>query len=190
MKVLYAARCARFDFLRAVCVLARHITRWDAQCDRQLYRLMCYINSAYHMRMTGWIGDTADDLCPHLSADADFAGGAGQSRSTSGIYLALQGTNSCFPLAAQSQKQGIVSHSTPVAEIVAASHAMRVCGLPPMDMWDSLLGRKVVLRCHEDDGMAILAMKTGIAQRRDTSSAHTEYAFGGSWRGSLTLHIS
>ena len=45
MKVLYAARYARFDLLRAVCYLAQYITKWDEQCDRRLYRLMCYIDS-------------------------------------------------------------------------------------------------------------------------------------------------
>ena len=29
MKVLYAARYARFDLLRAVCYLAQYITKWD-----------------------------------------------------------------------------------------------------------------------------------------------------------------
>ena len=40
MKVLYAARYARFDLLRAVCYLAQYITKWDDACDRRLYRLM------------------------------------------------------------------------------------------------------------------------------------------------------
>ena len=60
MKVLYAARFARFDLLRAVCFLAQYITKWDETCDRRLYRLMCYINSTTHYRQTGWIGDSRD----------------------------------------------------------------------------------------------------------------------------------
>ena len=36
MKVLYAARYARFDLLRAVCYLAQYITKWDQECDRRL----------------------------------------------------------------------------------------------------------------------------------------------------------
>ena len=45
MKVLYAARMARYDLLRAVGAPASKITKFDEACDRQLYRLMCYINS-------------------------------------------------------------------------------------------------------------------------------------------------
>ena len=41
MKVLYGARMARFDLLRAVCSLACSITKWDKDCDRKLHRLMC-----------------------------------------------------------------------------------------------------------------------------------------------------
>ena len=33
MKLLYAARMARFDLLRATCGLACCVTKWDAACD-------------------------------------------------------------------------------------------------------------------------------------------------------------
>ena len=57
MKILYAARLARFDLLRAVQHLACCITRWTSDCDKRLHRLVCYINSSKHLRMTGWVGD-------------------------------------------------------------------------------------------------------------------------------------
>ena len=86
--------------------LAQYITKWDEQCDRRLYRLMCYIHSTYHLRQTGWIGDGVEDLVPHLFADADFAGNAKDSRSTSGVHLCILGPNSMFPIAGQCKKQG------------------------------------------------------------------------------------
>ena len=55
MKILYAARASRPDLLRAVCYLACCITRWDAHCDKQLYRLVCYIHGSYHHRLIGWV---------------------------------------------------------------------------------------------------------------------------------------
>ena len=88
MKILYAARYARLDVLRVVCALAQFITKWDEQCDLRLYRLVCYINSTYHIRMTGWVGDPPSKLTPHCLADADFAGCAKTSRSTSGYTYA------------------------------------------------------------------------------------------------------
>ena len=57
MKVLYAARYARFDLLRAVCALAQQVTKWTRECDLKLYRLLCYIAGSLDIRMTGWVGD-------------------------------------------------------------------------------------------------------------------------------------
>ena len=74
MKVLWAARLARFDLLKAVSYLARFVTRWSTRCDEMLHRLMCYIDSTTHHCMVGWVGDSLAKINPHLFADADFAG--------------------------------------------------------------------------------------------------------------------
>ena len=55
MSVLYAARMARFDLLRAVGALAAKVTKRDSNCDKQLHRLMRYIHSSLHLRQVGWI---------------------------------------------------------------------------------------------------------------------------------------
>eukprot|EP00972_Heterocapsa_arctica_P034154 5027856-Heterocapsa_arctica.AAC.1 len=73
MKILYAARLARFDLLRAVCLLATCVTKWTSECDRKLHRLVYYIHSSKHLRMIGWVGDGLAAVQPHLYADADFA---------------------------------------------------------------------------------------------------------------------
>ena len=87
MKILYGARTARLDLLRAVSHLACYFTRWTSECDRKLHRLVCYINSTLHVRMAGWVGDRLEQLQPHMFADADFAGCVTTQRSTSGLYL-------------------------------------------------------------------------------------------------------
>eukprot|EP00972_Heterocapsa_arctica_P031557 4647733-Heterocapsa_arctica.AAC.1 len=83
MKILYAARLARFDLLRAVCHPATFVTKWTSECDRKLHRLVCYIHSSKHLRMIGWVGDRLSVVRPHLYADADFAGCVAAQRSTS-----------------------------------------------------------------------------------------------------------
>ena len=45
MKLLFAARMARFDLPRAVQGLASRVTKWSADCDKALRRLMCYVAS-------------------------------------------------------------------------------------------------------------------------------------------------
>ena len=42
MKILYAARMARFDLLKATNALACKLTKWDKKCDLQLRRLVAY----------------------------------------------------------------------------------------------------------------------------------------------------
>ncbi len=71
VKIMYAARMARFDLLRAVQGLARVITKWTARQDQELHRLMCYIQTTKHWRSVGWMGDAADQVKPVVFTDAD-----------------------------------------------------------------------------------------------------------------------
>ena len=85
MKILYAARMARFDPLRAVNSLATKVTKWDIMCDKMLNRLVCYINSSLDVVMCSWIGNKKGEINIHLFADADFAGPHEGMKSTSGV---------------------------------------------------------------------------------------------------------
>ena len=161
MKVLYGARMVRFDLLKAVNYLASRITKWSPECDRRLRRLMCYIDSTAESELIGWVGDAPEDLVLWLFADADFAGCKVTLRSTSGAFLALSGPNTFFPLGAHSRKQTCVPHSTPEAELVAADAALRLEGLPAIDLWDVILDRSVVLKFWEDNDAAIKIMLSG-----------------------------
>ena len=144
--VLYGARAARKELLRAVNNLARFINRWSLDCDIKLKRLMdyiyIYIYSTYHWREVNWIGDTVEDLSIHLYPDADFGGCQATSKSTSGCYFCVSGENTRFGLAGSSKAQTVVSHSTPEAEIVSADYGLRTIGLPALTLWRTLLGWK------------------------------------------------
>eukprot|EP00972_Heterocapsa_arctica_P049851 7332686-Heterocapsa_arctica.AAC.1 len=74
MKVLYAARLARFDLLKAVANLAKKVTKWDKGGDRMLHRLMYYLNSSLDMRLKGHIGYYPRNLIIAFYSDANFAG--------------------------------------------------------------------------------------------------------------------
>ena len=73
MTILYSARVARYDLLKAVAFLAKRITRWDAKCDRRLHRLMCYIYTTWDHIMVGWVGDAPRDISACIFCDDDFA---------------------------------------------------------------------------------------------------------------------
>ena len=161
MKILYGARMARIDLLRAVCHLARYITRWDAVCDKRLHRLVSYINSTMDHKLVGWVGDGTLQLQPHLYADADFAGCVATQRSTSGGYLSIRGPHTCFPIAASSRRQGCVSKSTPEAEIVSMDSAVRSMGIPSLSLWDTMKLGKGGIEVHEDNMGMIRICETG-----------------------------
>ena len=73
---------ARSDLLRAISRLATKITRWTADCDHELHRLMSYIQTTTTLTMSGWIGDAPEDIEVALFADADFASDPNDPRST------------------------------------------------------------------------------------------------------------
>ena len=174
MKLLYAARIARFDLLRSINALARNVTKWTKDDDARLHHLMCYVNSTLSLKMIGWVGDKIEDLSLGLFADADFAGCAQSLRSTSGSHLQVQGKFTRFPLAGGSKRQGCVSHSTPEAEIVAADTALRTLGIPALSLWKVLAKVFPQLLFHDDNQGMIRVVRSG----RNPTMRHLECTHG------------
>ena len=138
MKLLFAARMARFDLLRAVQGLASRVTKWSSDCDKALHRLMCYVQSTLHYKMSGFVGDSLDKCNLWLFADSDHAG-EHDNRSASGGFLALVGPSTYFPLSAFSKKQTSTALSSTEAEVVCANVSLRSLGLPSSALWSVLL---------------------------------------------------
>ena len=82
---------------KADCDLATQVQKWSRNNDKQLHRLICYINSSKTHRLAGTIHDDPRDLHLALYVDADCAGEKADAKSTSGGYLVLKGTNSKHP---------------------------------------------------------------------------------------------
>ena len=87
MKLLYAARMARWDLLRPICALASCVSTWTIWCDKMLHRLVCYVNSTVDKRLVGYVGDKLTDCRLELHADADLAGCKLTKKSTTGSFL-------------------------------------------------------------------------------------------------------
>ena len=128
---------ARFDLPMAVAKLAKNITKWNANCDKRVHRLICYVNSSWDLRLKGHIGDSSDKLVLSLYSDADFASERETSKSTTGKSMALTGPSTFFPLNDVFKKQTCVSHSTRSLTQPFASKDM-----PVLQLWDIVLERK------------------------------------------------
>ena len=88
MKILFAARMARYDLLRATQSLASRVSKWSTECDSALHRLVSYIHCSKDLKMRGFIGDKFSDCRLWLFADADWAGEY-DSHSTTGCTMIL-----------------------------------------------------------------------------------------------------
>ena len=130
MKVLYAARLARPDILRAVNGLARHLMKWTQEQDDDLNQLMSYLLCSQDKLFTGWVGDHFDDIAPYLFTDADYAGCTESQKSTSGIFLTLKGPRTSFPIGFRSKRQTAASTSTTESELLAAYTGAKDMGVP------------------------------------------------------------
>ena len=139
MKILYMARCCRFDLLFLVCALAREITKWTIGCDRQLHRLVCYLNTTKDWNLESFIGDPVESLNIVMYCDANFGGDYNGSKSTSGAVVALVGPNSFAPVSAMCKMQNVVSPSSTEAEIVALDAGLRNEGLPILNFREYIL---------------------------------------------------
>ena len=165
MGLVYASRFARYDLLRPVQSLATFLHEWDRTCDETLLRIMSYVKSTIHWRQYAWVGDTVEELGPHLYADADFAGCPRTLRSTSGYHLTVEGPRTSFPQTAASARHTALSSSTPEAEIAACHLAHKKAFLPALDLYDKIFPegyRKIV---HEDNQALIQIAKSGVNKR-------------------------
>ena len=81
-------------------------------------------------------GDNIQDcILLMLYSDSDFTGNLRDSRSTSGMFMALVGVNTLAPLGASGDTE-VVSHSMAVAEVSALEYGVRSEGLLAQDFSD------------------------------------------------------
>ena len=173
MKALWVARLARPDLLKPITALARHVQSWTRNCDKQLYRLICYMHSTPELKLTGSINDPLDKVELRLYVDADFAGSRDDTKSTSGGFLALEGENTFFPLCWSSKKQTSTSKSTAESELVSLSSNLFDEGIPMLNFWQTVSGRDLKLKIKEDNEATIKIAKKGFSPKlRSLSRTH------------------
>ena len=140
---------------------------------------MSYMCHALDMKLYGWVGDKAESLRLDLFVDADLAGETQSCKSTSGVFFAVCGPNTRWPITGQSKRQPVTSHSTPESEIVAYNRGLRTIGLPAILLWSTLLGKsgnEVQLQVREDSDAMIRVLTTNRSPTmRYVSQSHSRY---------------
>ena len=162
MKILYGARYARFDLLYATNHLACHVSKWDEDCDKALHRLVSYIDTTYHYRQVGYVGDDQADIGSRYWSDASFAACPYSQRSTSGIHHALFGPNTLFSQAAQAKRQTAMSTSSTESEAIAGFKCIKEYVIPGADLYCKLLNKPdIQADVREDNKAFIHCVQTG-----------------------------
>ena len=165
MRLMYGARMAHPGLMTAVCRLSRELTRWTADSDRKLVRLMAYAaNSTDHALHGSLHFEDRDHLKLVAWPDADLCGDDMSSRSTSGFYLEIVGQNGrTFPLTWGSKRQSSTASHTAEAELVSLSACLRGELIPCQGLLEKILGRAVTAEIQEDNSACIVAARKGYS---------------------------
>ena len=173
MKCLWLGRLSRPELVKPIGDLATQVQKWSRNCDKCLHRLMCFINSTLGHRLVGAVRDPPNQLKLRLYVDADFAGDRLDCKSTSGVFLALVGPRTFFPLSWLSKKQTATSRSTTEAEMISLALGLFSEALPALQMWSFVLGRPMELEIMEDNEATLKIVKnSGSAKLRHVSRTH------------------
>ncbi|CAK0884153.1 unnamed protein product [Prorocentrum cordatum] len=165
---LYASLVCRPDLSVAMQRMCSRVTRWTVADDIALIRFMSYVSEYHDMELFGQLAPTDfEHLAIRLWPDADWNGDSNTTKSTSGLYCELVGTESSnsFPLTWKVSRQTATSSSSAESETISASTAVRHCALPVQTLISDMLGVLVPIDCRVDNAQAIQAIKKGYSKR-------------------------
>ena len=97
--------------------------------------VLCSLHCGSRSRCFFGVGPEAFRLRQY--ADAEYAGDRPGFRSTYGAFLSLSRPHICVSLSAEAVCLTCGAHSTPEAEMVSVSSAIRLMGLPCLELWEA-----------------------------------------------------
>jgi len=115
--------------------------------------------------LEGHIRDDPSALHLSLYTDADHASGIEDVKSTSGMFLTLEGPDSFWPLCWGSKHKGATARSTCEAEIISLDSAVFGEAVPMQDLFDLVLNRPISLVCQQDNASVIQMVHGGYSAR-------------------------
>ena len=165
MKILWAARLCRPDFMKVIGDLTKRLTTWSVADDKRLHRLMGYVKHSKGHKLLGKVGDKSEDLKLCLYTDADHCSGIDHTKSTSGMMMAVEGPNTWFPLTWASRRQTATARSTTEAEMISLGAGLFSEALPTQEFLEHIFDRPVVLECLQDNSAVIAIVAAGYSPK-------------------------
>jgi hypothetical protein len=173
----YLARGTRYELKYAINRLARNLLKWTIACDKELRRVVRYVNGT----LTWGVGITVDPnekVGLVFDVDADHGNDALDRRSVSGSVAMLVGKRSLAYVGGQSKAQSVAERSSGGSECNAISAGV-ASFFRTNDMVQSGLEQAHRTRVRCDSAVAISAVEKGYSRAMYYLSKHagTELAF-------------
>ena len=165
MKVLWAARLARPDLMKAIADLTRRLTAWTKAVDRRLHRLMSYLFGSKNFKLQGKIGDHPDKLYVTTYTDEDHCSAQEDTKSSSRMLMALEGPNSFWPISWASKKQSSTARSTTEADMISLGAGLFSETIPMQELLECVLQRNVGLFVYQDNSTVIQIVDSGYSPK-------------------------
>ena len=158
---------SRPEEIVAITRLAARVHTWSAECDRRLIRLFDFLHDRIDLKLFGSLASSDTECCEiWVWPDADLAGDKlFSTKSTSGRFIEVVGDlGRSLPLHWATHKQGASSLSTPEAENVSLSDALKADALAIQSLFSLILERPITLRVFEDNTVTISSVEKGYSQ--------------------------
>lgn len=179
---LFLQRWCRVDVCDAVAVLSRSVKNWTKKNDRQLHRLMSYLehHKKLSLVMQGDIGFLKKlgwknlKLILKVFVDSDFAGDVPSPKSTTGVFAVLCVKDSYYwiPLDWWTKLQTVVAGSTTEAEFVAMCDCVKRSALPLQELLEKIFGKEIELQLHVDNSAAKMIGERGCSKNLKYLNKH------------------
>lgn len=122
---------------------------------------MSYLYGSKDFRLKGQIADPADKLYLCLHTDADHCSAQEDTKSSSRMYLTLEGPNSFWPFSWASKKQSATARSTTEAEMISLGPGLFSEAIPMHEYFERILQREVSSFSYQDNSAGIQIVETG-----------------------------
>ena len=165
MKISWCARLARPDLSKAIADLTRRLTVWSRADDMRLHRLMSYLYGSKDFCLQGKIADPKESLVLCCYMHADHCSAQEDTKSSSGMFLCLEGPNSFWPLSWASRKQTATARSTTEAEMISLGSGLFAEAIPMQEFLEQVYDRSVELRCYQDNAAVIQIVEAGYSRK-------------------------
>lgn len=166
-EVNWAARCNRFDLSLPGKRIMQRVTAWEHMDAAMLFRIFCYWKTTVDLGIviTGDPRDVDVVVVVEVEVDSDLANDVFSARSTSAVWLAVSGPNTCAPMTWGAKGNPNSARNTAEAEEIAIDRGAFLYAMPICSTLEVILKRVVRIVLRSDNDAALIAARKGYSRK-------------------------